>query len=70
MEVGWEEVEGGRGEGAGQEVAGEVEVGEVGEVLQVELVDRPGAQLVGRQLECERIRVESFPGFFFSPGEF
>ena len=30
-------------------------------MLQVELVDRPGAQLVGRQLE---IRVESFLGFF------
>ena len=30
-------------------------------MLQVELVDRPGAQLVGRQLECEH---QSFLGFF------
>ena len=48
--VGGEEVEGGRGEGAREEVAREVERGEVGEVLQVVLVDRPCAQLVGSQL--------------------
>ena len=50
-EVGGEEVKGGRGERAREEVAREVEGGEVGEMLQVELVDRPCVQLVGRQLE-------------------
>ena len=55
--VGGEEVKGGRGEGALEEVAREVERGEVGEVLKVVLVDRPCGQLVGCQLKGVHVQV-------------
>ena len=69
-QVGREEVKTWRREGAWEQVRGQVEVGEVREVLHVELVDRTSTQLVASQLWDKVFIKLDFQIPDFSPGEF